>query len=659
MQDKFLQFRDYFQANKQSFFANRKRSIIILLLVVLLPIGVIIALQQTIFNPHAGKGRVGLSLSTDSTDKKAFGKIFPVNVSLYNEGVTIAGVGVKLEYDPTTVEPANAPAKQGCYTKGAVQVCPAKDEQNRDIEPFPFMPKDPVVDANAGTIAFSTLSYDEAAHKVTEAFSSQEMKNFATVYFKSKLPGNTDIRILNNGPEDTRDDSNVAGKDSAEDYLVTTNFKPAIKQTLAVDIEPPIPFGIYDVKEIAGNGVIAYAQTLNVEGWAVSQSSTVDRYVIYLNGNPIVELQKSDPRVVKVAHPEAGVCGGAEAQANYPDCANGANVGFKIAVTKDELESGGVNFSDPNIETRPQKLEVKVYSKITQGDEFEGALPYGSLQGPKQLSFFLDDPANKGNPAQYAVNPANPNANQSFIMTINRPDNRYVDVGLVITKLGDSSFKKTKRLEPVPPSDTQYKTFRWNSNNALDGEDFSNGTYIFRLYGLCTYHDVDVPVGADNNTADRGTTPVQTVKAGAPQNCDGAGLKYEPYALVIGGGGAAPTSGAGDNRAPAGAFDGVDNNSCTAFGWAYDPDTTDPIKVHVYRDGAVGAGGIWTAEFIANKPKGSGEVIPDNSRFNDALPAEVRDGHPHTLYLYGIDPLPNKPFTLLGGSPKTITCPAS
>lgn len=117
-----------------------------------------------------------------------------------------------------------------------------------------------------------------------------------------------------------------------------------------------------------------------------------------------------------------------------------------------------------------------------------------------------------------------------------------------------------------------------------------------------------------------------------------------------------PSPSAPGNSAPFGYFDGVDNNSCTVFGWAADNDTTSSIKVHAYKDGPVGGGGTWLAEISADDPKGVGEVIPANARFNNSLPAEMNDGREHQIYLYAIDPLPNRPFALLNGSPQTIRC---
>lgn len=623
MKDKFLQLRDYFQANK-------RRSIIILLVLILLPVGVFLALQQTIFNPLAARPKVGMSLSTADGDKKAFGKPFPVNVSLYNTGATIAGAGVKLEYDPTTVEPVNAPTKEGCFNKGAVQVCQAKNQDDQPFSPFPFMPKDPVVDANAGTIAFSVLSYDEATKQVSDAFQFSEFRNFATVYFKSKLPGNTDIRIVNNGPDDTTSDSNIAAVGSPDDYLVNVAFNTNVKPSLALNIDPPTPFGVYGVKEVGAVGAIAFTRTLEVAGWAVSQSSTVDRYAIYLNGNPVVELQKNDPRVIKVAHPEAGVCGNPEAQANFPDCANGANVGFKINVTKDELESGGISFSDPNIETRPQKLEVKVYSKITQGDEFEGALPYGSLQGPKQLSFFLDDPANKGNPATYAVTK---NGN-NFVVNIKpqRAAGTYPYVGLVIN--GD--LERPKRLEGVSNNPVEFK---WDSTNSYDGQTYEAGKLItVRLYALCAYN-MDSPI-----------------EGGVPRSCKDAGIAFEPHSFMLDG--SSSGGGSAGASAPFGHFDKADGPSCTVSGWAADNDGGNgTIRIDVYRDKPFDQGGQFVANFIANKPKGPTEAIPDNVRFEQSLP--LRDNTKHALYLYAIDPQTGNNNPLLNGSPRDITCPAS
>lgn len=506
MKDKFLQFRDYFLANK-------KRSIIILLLVVLLPIGVFVALQQTVFNPRADRAKVGLSLSTPDGKDKPFGNPIPVNVSLYKSGnATIVGAGVKIEYDPTLVEPVNAPAKEGCYIKGVVQVCPATTPGEDPFLPFPFMPKDPIVDAQVGTIAFSMLSFNEQTQETTEAFTYDEFKDFATIYFKPKYPGTVNFLIRNDvfGDEGEYrttnpgfpDDSSIAGGGSTTDYLVNEKFNTNIVANLELNIQNPVPDGVFSVKEVPAEGVVAYpgaGNTIEVEGWVVSSASTVVRYEVIFNGRTI-DFPRNDARVTKIPHPEVGVCGGAEAQAKFPDCANGANVGFRIKLTSDEL---GVNWAKTGLENDIQKLEVKAFAEISQGDEFPGSLGFGVLGSPKELTFHFDDPANKGNPATYTVNQ---NGN-NFAVNIKpqRAAGTFPYVGLVI----NGNKAQPKRLEAVSSNPVEFK---WDSTNTYDGQTFPTGLVTVRLYARCTYNEADMPT-----------------------TCEGAGIQFEPYSFQLGG----------------------------------------------------------------------------------------------------------------------------
>lgn len=615
MQDKFLQIRDFITSKKEVLFSSKKRSIIVILLVILLPIGVFLALQQTIFNPRAGIADVGMSISTPDGLAKDFGQPFPVSLSLKQTGgASLVGVGVVLEYDPTILEPVNAPAAQGCIVKGPVQICDAKSQNNQSFRPFPFVPRDPVVDASAGRVSFSALSYDESTGETSDAFQHLEFRDFAKVYFKSKLPGSTNVLIVNNGPDDTTTDSNVAAVGSAADYLITNFPGERLTMDLALNIKDPVPFGIYSVKEIAAPNVIAYTNTLEVSGWAVSPGSTVERYDIYLNGNQILSLPKSDPRVIRNAHPEPGVCGNTEAQEKYPDCQGGANVGFKINVTKEELENGGVDFRSTTLETKNQKLEVKTYAQISQGDEFEGILSFGSLDGSKDLSFFFDDPGNKGNPATYVVTK---NGN-NFAVNIRpqRERGTYPYVGLVI----NGNKAQPKRLELVTENPVEFK---WDSTNSYDGQTFADGTYSLRLYAHCEYNSEDRPV-----------------------SCDNAGIAFEPHYFTIstGSGGGSQTGGI----SPQNSKGFIDTATCTIIdGWACHPDNFGSSVQVILSENPVNADGTFTGQTTtatANRNRVDLATAANTCNgttahgFSINTPGFLKSGSERQVYVYAKDP---------------------
>lgn len=109
------------------------------------------------------------------------------------------------------------------------------------------------------------------------------------------------------------------------------------------------------------------------------------------------------------------------------------------------------------------------------------------------------------------------------------------------------------------------------------------------------------------------------------------------------------------NQVPKGSFDSADCEHIR--GWAQDPDDpAKPLDVHLYFDGEAGSG----AKSIAVKanlsrpdlcaPLGSCEHA-----FDVPLPAEYRDGKPHTIVAYAID-LTGGENPKLGGSPRTVTC---
>jgi hypothetical protein len=109
---------------------------------------------------------------------------------------------------------------------------------------------------------------------------------------------------------------------------------------------------------------------------------------------------------------------------------------------------------------------------------------------------------------------------------------------------------------------------------------------------------------------------------------------------------------------PVGSFDNLDNTSGLIWGWAYDPDNSGAsIAVHIYADGPAGSGKVIDAT-QANLPRADLNTlfnITGNHGFNYYLPASLKDGKPHTLYLYGIDTSGvGSQNVALSGVPKTF-----
>jgi len=107
------------------------------------------------------------------------------------------------------------------------------------------------------------------------------------------------------------------------------------------------------------------------------------------------------------------------------------------------------------------------------------------------------------------------------------------------------------------------------------------------------------------------------------------------------------------NSPPSGVVDGV---TCAhAWGWARDADSSPPIYMKVYRDGAAGSSGVLLEEFTANNKRTD---LGMNVGFDWAVPNQLKDGTNHELYFYGID-TDGAPDTALSGSPVIINCSAS
>ena len=112
------------------------------------------------------------------------------------------------------------------------------------------------------------------------------------------------------------------------------------------------------------------------------------------------------------------------------------------------------------------------------------------------------------------------------------------------------------------------------------------------------------------------------------------------------------------NAAPIGWLDTVTPDGMAA-GWALDPNVFEQsIEIHLFVDGPGVGSAVWgvsaRTELLrpdVNKTYGIGGL----HGFRVALPAQFRDGKPHTLYVYGIDATPGAVNPLLQGVPRQFT----
>lgn len=122
-------------------------------------------------------------------------------------------------------------------------------------------------------------------------------------------------------------------------------------------------------------------------------------------------------------------------------------------------------------------------------------------------------------------------------------------------------------------------------------------------------------------------------------------------------GGDSPTLLAGSPKtfrfnAPIGTFESV-NSDGIAIGWSLDPDVPTQSNVaHFYINGPAGGGGTYIGQAFANIPHYVAGY-PGNHGFRYSIPAQYRDGQPHTLYAYGLD-LTGDNSKPLSGNPKTF-----
>lgn len=110
-------------------------------------------------------------------------------------------------------------------------------------------------------------------------------------------------------------------------------------------------------------------------------------------------------------------------------------------------------------------------------------------------------------------------------------------------------------------------------------------------------------------------------------------------------------------NSPIGTFDGVDNASCQVMGWAKDPDTTNSILIHIYKDGPYPTG-THIVSTTADLYRADLPYADKNHGFSYKFPSSVGlyDGKDHIIYIYGIDATGDL-NVLLNLNPKTIQCP--
>ena len=127
------------------------------------------------------------------------------------------------------------------------------------------------------------------------------------------------------------------------------------------------------------------------------------------------------------------------------------------------------------------------------------------------------------------------------------------------------------------------------------------------------------------------------------------------------------------NVDPIGWHDFNNNATCSAIGWAYDPNVpAQSLDIHVYKDGPSGSG-IFVGSYSANvfsqalndALRPSYPNISGSHRFNITFPnsgasASLYDGSSHNLYFHAINRDANNQATgihpLLGGTPQSIRC---
>ena len=91
-------------------------------------------------------------------------------------------------------------------------------------------------------------------------------------------------------------------------------------------------------------------------------------------------------------------------------------------------------------------------------------------------------------------------------------------------------------------------------------------------------------------------------------------------------------------------------------GWAKDPDTTDPIYIHIYADAPANRGGKFLKSVLAKIYRSDIPFRDRNHGFSIRTPDYFKDGKTHLIYIYAIDDSGKKPNVLLKMSPRRIRC---
>lgn len=97
-------------------------------------------------------------------------------------------------------------------------------------------------------------------------------------------------------------------------------------------------------------------------------------------------------------------------------------------------------------------------------------------------------------------------------------------------------------------------------------------------------------------------------------------------------------------------------------GWAFDADSPSiSIDVHIYKDGPAGNGGVFVGVIRADAYRPDVNtafgITGNHGFYMSPLPATLRDGLTHQVYLYAINTNGSGPNPLLNGSPKPVQCP--
>jgi len=122
---------------------------------------------------------------------------------------------------------------------------------------------------------------------------------------------------------------------------------------------------------------------------------------------------------------------------------------------------------------------------------------------------------------------------------------------------------------------------------------------------------------------------------------DPAGLGFDDFSFALGGTPPTPTPTPTPtpNQPPVGSLEQVKDDG-VAVGWSRDPDNLNTANVvHFYIDGAKNAGGVLIGQARADVVR----TDVGNHGFEFSIPAQYKDGNPHTLWAYGQDITSGRP----------------